>query len=103
MREVAEDELRVHAENVTVEAPEVSVATGVSGAAEAMMRAIHFDDEPEGWGEEVGDGVAEDDLAAEGDAELRAGECGPEEAFGFGGGAPVFGGARREQVTASCG
>jgi hypothetical protein len=31
-----------------------------------MVRAVHFDDEPEGWGEEVGDGVAENDLAAEG-------------------------------------
>ena len=39
-----------------------------------MLRTIHFDDEPERWGEKVGDGVAENDLTSERDAELRAGE-----------------------------
>jgi hypothetical protein len=36
-----------------------------------MVRTIHFHDEPEGWCEEIDSGVTEDDLAAEGDAELE--------------------------------
>ncbi len=48
-----------------------------------MLRAVHFHDEPERWREEVSDVVAEDELATEGNAKLRAGELGPEEALGF--------------------
>jgi hypothetical protein len=40
-------------------------------------------------GEEINDGVTENDLTAEGDAELRAGELEPEFALGFRGGAAV--------------
>jgi hypothetical protein len=40
-----------------------------------MVRAVHFEDEPNRPSEKVGDGVAEDDPAAEWDAKLVAGEC----------------------------
>ena len=49
--------------------------------------ALH--DQAKGWSEEVGDGVAEDDLAAEGDIQLAGGELEPELALGFCGGAAV--------------
>ena len=71
-RELAENQPGFDMKNLTAETAEVSVTAGVSRAAEAMVRAVHLDDEPEGWGEEVGDGVAEDDLAAKRDAEFRA-------------------------------
>ena len=87
IREVTEHQLRIDAEDLTAATDERAVATRVSAATQTMVRAVHFDDEPEGWREEVDDGVAEDNLPAEGDAELRAGESGPEETFGFAGGA----------------
>jgi len=99
--EVPKDDLRVDAQDVTAEAAEVAVPTRVGCVTEAMVRAIHFDDEPERRCEEIRDGVAEDDLAAEGDAEFVGGEFGPEFALGFREGATVCGCARGEQVRAS--
>jgi hypothetical protein len=71
-RELADDEPGVDVKHFTAETAKVSVTAGVGRATEPMMGAVHFDDEPERWGEEVGDGVAEKDLATECDAELRA-------------------------------
>jgi hypothetical protein len=100
---VPEDELRLDVKNFIPDAAKVAVATGVGRAAEPMVPAINFDDEPQGRGEEVGDGVAEDDLAAEWDAEPAGRECGPEAAFGFRGRAAVRLSARGEKVRASGG
>jgi hypothetical protein len=72
VRQPADDELSVDVKDLTTEAARIPVTAGVGRAAETAVPAIHFDDEPDGRGEEVGDGVAEDDLATKSDAELAA-------------------------------
>jgi hypothetical protein len=61
---------------------EVLVSEGVEPGASEVDGAVDFDDEAPGGAEEVGDVANDDDLATEGDAELGATECGPEELLG---------------------
>jgi len=87
------------AESTIAEAGEFAVAAGVRGAAACVIGAVHFDDEALRGSDEVGDVVAEWDLAAEPSAELSGVDGGPEFLFGRGEGATVLASARREHVA----
>jgi hypothetical protein len=69
---LSERHLRIDSQHLGAETAEGTVAAGDSAATEAVVRAIHFDDQAGARSEEVADGGAADDLAAERDAELRA-------------------------------
>jgi hypothetical protein len=66
-----------------------SAVTALVGVApSAVVRPIHFDDQPRLWREEIHDEGLHHDLASKPDAELRGAKRRPKQALGLGGRQP---------------
>jgi hypothetical protein len=75
------DQARFEAKDAIAEAAEIAIPAGVGGLAAGLIGAVDFDDELGGWRREVGDVVAEGNLAAEANPEAPAANCGPQLLF----------------------
>ena len=67
-----EDELGIEPEDAVAEAGKLSIPACIGAAPERVVAAVHFDDEPRGWGDEVDDEATDDPLTAEPDAGAAA-------------------------------
>jgi hypothetical protein len=103
LRQVAHDDPSFDTQHVTSQPPKVPIPVGISSAAQTVLCAIHFHDQPKGRREEIGNGVADDDLATERNADLSAGELPPKRNFRLRRRTPVCRSARGEDVLASGG
>ena len=99
--EIREDLLLTDAEDAPTEPGEGAVPRGVPSLAAVVVAAVDLDDEAHGGAGEVADEGADDELTAEGEAGLGAGEPAPEPLLGAGGSEAHAASMLLEELSAS--
>jgi hypothetical protein len=100
-REILHNDAGFNAKDFTAKTPEIPIPARIGCDTLPMLDAIHLHDEANGGSEEICDGISQDHLPAETDAELSTGELPPERGLRSGGRVPMRRRARSEDVLAS--